>query len=286
MTIVRMLFAALVAAALLAGTHTAGAQTVQAPDLSAPRVPRVSQGAVAKQIVGLSEITITYHRPGVKGRAIWGGLLPYNQVWRAGANEPTLITMSDPVTVAGKKLNAGTYRLLVIPTQGDWTLIFNSETKNWGTVYDSTFDVVKIAVKPESGAHEEFMSFSFTDLTSSSAKVVLAWEKMRLAFTLEFNTMGKMETAVGDWRLLNAAARFAMTEKGAEAKALEWVERSIALDKNGGNVRTKAEIMAAQGKFADAVKLGEESIALTKAQNPNANVSALEQLIATWSKAR
>ena len=286
MTIVRMLFAALVAAALLAGTHTAGAQTVQAPDLSAPRVPRVSQGAVAKQIVGLSEITITYHRPGVKGRAIWGGLLPYNQVWRAGANEPTLITFSDPVTVAGKKLNAGTYRLLVIPTQGDWTLIFNSETKNWGTVYDSTFDVVKIAVKPESGAHEEFMSFSFTDLTSSSAKVVLAWEKMRLAFTLEFNTMGKMETAVGDWRLLNAAARFAMTEKGAEAKALEWVERSIALDKNGGNVRTKAEIMAAQGKFADAVKLGEESIALTKAQNPNANVSALEQLIATWSKAR
>jgi len=286
MTIVRMLFAALVAAALLAGTHTAGAQTVQAPDLSAPRVPRVSQGAVAKQIVGLSEITITYHRPGVKGRAIWGGLLPYNQVWRAGANEPTLITFSDPVTVAGKKLNAGTYRLLVIPTQGDWTIIFNSETKNWGTVYDSTFDVVKIAVKPESGAHEEFMSFSFTDLTSSSAKVVLAWEKMRVAFTPEFNTMGKMETAVGDWRLLNAAARFAMTEKGAEAKALEWVERSIALDKNGGNVRTKAEIMAAQGKFADAVKLGEESIALTKAQNPNANVSALEQLIATWSKAR
>lgn len=286
MTIVRMLFAALVAAAFLAGAHTSSAQTVQAPELSAPRVPRVSQGAVAKQIVGLSEITISYHRPGVKGRAIWGGLLPYNEVWRAGANEPTLITFSDPVTVAGKKLNAGTYRLLVIPTQGDWTVIFNSETKNWGTVYDSTFDVAKVAVKPEPGAHEEWMSFSFTDLTSSAAKVVLAWEKMHVAFTVEFNTMGKMETAVGDWRILNAAARFAMTEKGAEAKALEWVDRSIALDKNGGNVRTKAEIMAAQSKFAEAVKLGEESIALTKAQNPNANVSALEQLIATWKKAR
>lgn len=286
MTIIRFVFAAIVAAVLFAGVQTAAAQAVQAPELAAPRVPRVSPGSMAKQIVGLSEITITYHRPGVKARAIWGGLLPYNQVWRAGANEPTLITFSDPVTVAGKKLNAGTYRLLVIPTQGDWTVIFNSETKNWGTVYDSTFDVAKVTVKPESGTHEEWMSFSFTDLTSSSAKVVLAWEKMRVPFTAEFNTMGKMESAVGDWRILNAAARFAMTEKGAEAKAIEWVDRSIALDKNGGNVRTKAEIMAAQGKYADAVKLGEESIALTKAQNANANVSALEQLVATWKKSR
>ena len=286
MAITRFVLAAIVAAAVLAVVQPAAAQAVQAPELAAPRVPRISQGAMAKQIVGLSEISVTYHRPGVKARAIWGGLLPYNQVWRAGANEPTLITFSDPVTVGGTKLNAGTYRLLVIPTQGDWTVIFNSETKNWGTVYDSTFDVAKIAVKPEAGAHEEWMSFSFTDLTSSSAKVVLAWEKMRVAFNAEFNTMGKMESAVGNWQLLNAAARFAMTEKGADAKALEWVERSIALEKTGGNVRTKAEIMAAQGKFADAVKLGEESIALTKAQNPKANVSALEELVATWKKAR
>lgn len=286
MTIIRSFLAALAAAVVLAGVQTAAAQAVQAPDLSAPRVPRVSQGAIAKQIVGLSEITITYHRPGVKGRAIWGGLLPYNEVWRAGANEPTLITFSDPVTIAGKKLNAGTYRLLVVPTQGDWTVIFNSEIKNWGTVHDSTFDVVKSAVKPTAGVHEEWMNFSFTDLTNSSATVVLAWEKMRVGFTAEFNTMGKMESALVDWRLLNSAARFAMTEKGAEAKAMEWVDRSIALEKNGGNVRTKAEILASQGKYADAVKLGEESIALTKAQNPNANVSALEQLVATWKKAR
>ena len=282
MSSIRTVCALLAVGLLLLGAQPTVAQNVEAPELVMPRIPRTSQGAMIKQVVGLSDITITYHRPGVKGRAIWGGLLPYNQIWRAGANEPTLITFSDPVTVGGKKLNAGTYRMLVVPTQQDWTVIFNSETKNWGTVYDSTFDVLKLAVKPEAGPMEEWLSFSFKDLTPSSATVVLSWEKVRLAFAAEFNTMGKIESAVGDWRLLNSAARFAMTEKATEAKALEWADRSIAIDKNGANVRTKAEILASQGKYREAVKLGEEAISLTKAQNATANVSALEKLVSEW----
>jgi hypothetical protein len=237
---------------------------------------------MAKQVVGLSEITITYHRPGVKGRTIWGGLLPYNQVWRAGANEPSLVTFSDPVTIDGNKLNPGTYRLLVIPSEGDWTVIFNSETKNWGSVYDSTFDALRLAVTPQMGPHEEWMTFSFTDLTPSTATIVLAWEKVRIAMTAEFNTMGKIESELGNWRILNSAARFARTQEGSLAKALEWVDRSIVLNKNASNLRTKAQIMADQGKYADAVRLGQEAIKLAKAANPNANVTALERLVSDW----
>jgi hypothetical protein len=274
---------ALVAATLLL-LHAPGlqAQTVKAPELSIPRIPRVSQGAESRQIVGLSDITITYHRPGVKGRTIWGGLLPYDEVWRAGANEPTLITFSDPVAVNGQKLDAGSYRFLVIPSRTSWTLIFNSETKQWGSVYDSTFDVLKLAVTPESGPRQEWMSFSFDDLTSSSARVVLAWEKVRVSFVAEFATMDKLASSLGGWRILNQAARYAMNESGAEIRALEWVDQSLACERNGANTRTKAEILARQGKYPEAIALAEESIALSRAQNPNANVDAVEKMIAEW----
>jgi hypothetical protein len=271
------------AAAVVAGPELSPAQQVAAPAIAVPRVPRISQGATVKQIVGASEITITYHRPGVNGRNIWGALLPYNEVWRAGANEPTLITFSDPVTIEGKSLKAGTYRFLVVPRQeGAWTVIFNSEVKNWGTVYDSTFDLLRLNVVPAACPPQEWMAFSFTDLTPSSATIELEWDRVRLALRAEFNTMAKLDADLGDWRVLNSAARFAMTQKGSEAKALSWIERSISFDKNGANVRTRAEILASQGKYAEAVKTGEEALALTKAQNANANVAALEKLIGEW----
>jgi len=268
---------------LVPETH---AQSVEAPELSLPRIPRISQGAESRQIIGLSDITITYHRPGVKGRTIWGGLLPYDEVWRVGANEPTLITFSDPVSINGHALKAGSYRLLVIPSHGDWTVIFNSEIRNWGSVYDSTFDVLKLALTPEAGPFEEWMSFGFSDLTSTSARVVLAWEKVRLGFTATFDTMEKLAASLGGWRVLNQAARYAMAEEGGEAKALAWVDQSLGYERNGANTRTKAEILARRGDYAEAIALGEESVTLTRAQNPKADLSALEELIAQWKTHR
>jgi len=260
------------------------AQSVQAPELPQRRVPMISQGQMIKQVIGLSEVTVTYHRPGVKGREIWGGLLPYDQVWRVGANEPTLITFSDPVTIDGNKLSAGTYRLVAFPGKTEWTLIFNGEVRNWGTMYDAKYDSLKINVKPEPIPLEEWLSFSFTDLTPSSARVVIAWEKLKVTFKVEFKTVAKMEASIGDWRILAQAARYALTEKVYPEQAMAWVDRSIALNRNGNNVRTKAELLAQQGKYKEAIPLAEESIKLVKAQNPNANVSATEQLIADWKK--
>jgi len=247
------------------------------------RVPRISQGAKVFQTIGLSDVSITYYRPGVKGREIWGNVVKYDEVWRAGANEPTLFTFSDEVTISGKKLGAGTYRFLVIPAKsGDWTLIFNSEVKNWGTVYDAKYDTLKLAVKPESGPNEEWLSFSFTDLTPASVRVVLAWEKIRLPFTVEFNTLAKLQSSVGNWQTLNSAARFALDNKAYMQEGMVWVERSIALEKNPRNLQTKAELLALGGKKADAIATAEEAVKLAKAKDPKANTEGLEKLIQGW----
>jgi hypothetical protein len=247
------------------------------------RIPQLSQAAKISQTIGLSEVSISYHRPGVKGREIWGALLPYDAVWRAGANEPTLITFTDDVTIEGKKLGAGTYRFVVIPSKtGDWALVFNSETKNWGTVYDAKYDSLKIMVKPETGMNEEWMSFSFTDLTPSSARVVLAWEKIRLSFKVETNILAKLQVSVGNWQLLNGAARFALDNKIYLDEGLAWVDRSIALDKNARNLQTKAELLAQTGKINDAIATAEEAVKTAKAKDPKANISGLEKLIADW----
>ena len=247
------------------------------------RVPRISQFAKISQTIGLSEVSVSYHRPGVKGREIWGNVVKYDEVWRAGANEPTLITFSDDITIDGKKLGAGTYRFVVIPSKtGDWALIFNTETKNWGTVYDAKYDSLKITVKPETAANEEWMSFSFTDLTPASARVVLAWEKIRLSFKVEFNLLGKLQMSMGNWQLLNTAARFALDNKMYLEEGMAWAERSIALDKNARNLQTKAELLAQSGKFDNAVATAEEAVKVAKAKDPKANTSGLEKMIADW----
>jgi hypothetical protein len=247
------------------------------------RVPEISQGAVVSQIIGLSEVSISYHRPGVKGREIWGKLVNYDEVWRAGANEPTLITFSDNVTIEGKKLGAGTYRFAVIPSKtGDWSLIFNTEIKNGGWIYDAKYDTLKVTVKPEVGPMEEWMSYSFTDLTPASARVVLAWEKIRLSFKIEFNVLAKIQASVGTWQLLNNAARFTLDNKMYLEEGLGWVERSIVLNKNARNLQTKAELLAQTGKINDAIVTGEEAVNAAKAKDPKANTSGLENMIADW----
>jgi tetratricopeptide (TPR) repeat protein len=187
------------------------------------------------------------------------------------------------VSIDGKKLGAGTYRFVVIPSKtGDWALIFNTETKNWGTVYEAKFDTLKLMVKPETAPNEEWMSFSLTDLTPSSARVVLAWEKIRLSFKVEFNLLGKLQMSMGNWQLLNGAARFALDNKMYPEEGLTWVERSIALDKNARNLQTKAELLAQTGKIDNAIAAAEEAVKLAKAKDPKANTTGLEKMITDW----
>ncbi len=273
----------------LAGLTEVLAQIPQSPPLPMLRAPRISQGAKVSQAVGLSDVTIYYHRPGVKGRLIFGtkdakALQPYGDVWRAGANEPTLFTFSDEVTIGGKKLGAGTYRFVTIPGEKEWTVVFNAETKNWGTVYDQKYDTLRVAVAPQSGPLEEWMSFSFTDLTPSSATCVLAWDKVRIPFKIEFNLLQKLQVSVGTWGLLNQAARFALDNKMYLEEANGWIDRSLAMERNFANLRTKSELLAYAGKTKEAIAAAEEGLKLMKARDPKTLSDGQKQQIADVEK--
>ncbi len=272
----------------------ATAQIPQSPPLPHIRAPRPSQGAKVTQVIGLSEVTIFYHRPGVRGRTIFGppdsgALQPYGQVWRAGANEPTLFTFSDPVTIAGKQLRAGTYRLVMIPNENEWTAVFNAETANWGTTYDEKFDTLRFTIAPQSELHQEWLSYNFNDLTPTSAVVELAWGTVRIPFKIEFNTLARLQSSVGTWRVLNQAARFALDNDMYLAEAMGWADRAIALDRNANTLRTKAELLAKAGKTREAIATGDESLKMFKAMDQSRmsqfqrdQIAAFEKVVAEW----
>src|SRR5437764_7651992 len=149
-------------------------------------LPRPSQHAVVTQRIGITDITLNYHRPLVNGRKIWGGLVPYGEVWRSGANENTTISFSTPVKVEGHELPAGTYGLQTIPTAGDWTVIFSKDANEWGAFsYKQADDALRIQAKPQPAEMRERLAFEFDDVTDTSAKVVLHWEKLKVPFTVE-----------------------------------------------------------------------------------------------------
>lgn len=148
---------------------------------------RVSPNASVSQTIGTTQVTVTYGRPSVKGRQVFGGLEPYGEVWRTGANEATTITFSDDVIIEGDTLGAGTYGLFTIPPEkGDWTVIFNNVPNQWGAYnYDSSKDALRVKVPPEKGPHMEQLMFYFEEVTDSSAECVLHWSDVKVPFTLK-----------------------------------------------------------------------------------------------------
>ena len=151
---------------------------------------RISPKAKVEQVVGFTTVTVDYSRPGVKGREIWGGLVPYNVVWRAGANEATKITFSDNVSINGKSLNAGSYSFFTIPTKDKWTIIFNRVADQWGAFeYNEEEDVLRLQVKPETNSDcwQEWLAYTITKTSDKSAIVRLEWEKLKIPFTVEVN---------------------------------------------------------------------------------------------------
>ena len=159
---------------------------------------RASLSASVSQTIGLdTEITIDYSRPGVKGRKIWGELVPYGMApgnkyskekpfpWRAGANEKTTIAISNDVLVDGKALPAGKYSIHMIPSEKDWIVIFNKVSEGWGSYdYDEAEDALRVTVTPVEAAFEEWMRFGFDGLAGTSAVAFLQWEKLKVPFTI------------------------------------------------------------------------------------------------------
>jgi hypothetical protein len=146
---------------------------------------RASPNALVGQTIGMTDVTVTYGRPRVRGRAIFGDLVPYDAVWRTGANEATTVTFSGDVTVEGQPLSAGTYSLFTIPGEDEWTVIFNEVVEQWGAYdYDESRDALRVTVEPEEAAFTEFMTFSFDEVGEEEGELVLRWDEMRVPLTI------------------------------------------------------------------------------------------------------
>jgi Protein of unknown function (DUF2911) len=226
-------------------------------------LPDVSQAAEVKQRIALTDITIKYHRPLVKGRKIWGGLVPYGKVWRAGANENTTIEFSDPVSVEGKPLPKGIYGLHMIPNPDSWTVIFSKTYTAWGSYsYDQKEDALRVDVKPRPLAGmKEALEFEFDDLKPDSTAVTLKWEKLGVPFTVSIkdsdqtlqNIREQMKgRAQYSWQALDQAAQFCLTRKIDLDEALRWADASIQNEERFDNLSTKADILKALNRSDDA----------------------------------
>lgn len=264
--------------------------TIETPP--AAKDARLSLAASVKQTIGITDITANYSRPGVKGREIWGKLVPFGEVWRAGANEATTVSFSDDVLVNGQKLAAGTYGFFILPTEKDWTFIFNGEPKQWGAFkYNKDKDVLRVAVTPESIPQQEWLEYTVDPVKSDVGTVSLSWDKLRGSVTVAVDTTPaflweKVKSQVADHpddaTLLNQGARYALNSKQHLDEAMTWAQKSVTMKKTYTNLRLVAELNAQAGKTEDAIKTGEEAVKVGKEQDPKLNTTQFEKMIDDW----
>ena len=226
-------------------------------------LPDVSQAAEVKQRIALTDITINYHRPLVNGRKIWGGVVPYGKVWRAGANENTTIEFSDSVSIEGKPLAKGVYGLHMIPNPDSWTVIFSKTNTGWGSYsYKQDEDALRVDVKPRPLAEmKDALEFEFEDLKPDSTAVTLKWEKLGVPFTVSIKdaeqTLENIRAQLKGrgqftWQALDEGAQFCLTKKINLDEALQWADASIQNEERFDNLSTKADILKALNRPDEA----------------------------------
>ena len=249
----------------------------QVPGLTAPDV---SPEASSTQVIGLTEITVSYHRPAANGRKVFGGLVPYDQVWRAGANENTTVEFSSPVTVGGTKLAAGKYGLHMIPTAGAWTVIFSRESGAWGSfTYDQKEDAARATVPPEPAAFQERLGYSFDDPKRDSVVLAMRWERVRVPIEIRIDVA---RTVLDNyraqlrglprfgWQGWNQAANWAAQNDIDLDDAVAWVDRSITMNRNFTNLNTKALVLEKKGNGTEAARLRNEAFSIATEAELNA----------------
>ncbi|KAF0148396.1 MAG: hypothetical protein FD143_2881 [Ignavibacteria bacterium] len=226
-------------------------------------LPRLSPNASVSQTVGLTSITINYCRPAVHGRNIWGGLVPFNKVWRTGANEATTIQFTTDVTIEGNKVPAGKYSLFTIPTETEWTIILNKVDKQWGAYnYKQESDLLRFSVKPKQGSLVENLCFSVDNVANSSASIVMRWENLEVAFKVEVDLASQVYAKIKEafaakpdsWQNYTQAANYAAENNLYGDEPFDWIEKAISL--NGGYFPyfVKAKLYNKNNKTTDALK--------------------------------
>ncbi len=211
-----------------------------------------------------------YSSPSVQGRTLWGGIVPYDQVWRAGANENTTISFDTPVTTGGKTLSAGTYGVHMIPTEADWTVILSTDHDAWGSYfYNEANDVARIQVTPQKHGSTEWLTYSVVNRTASSATVAMMWGELTIPFeietdlakNLEIDFQEQMTGLVGfNWSANNQYANYYLQQGTNLDAALKAVNQSIGMNKQFANLSTKALILSSLGESEEAANIEKEAM--------------------------
>jgi tetratricopeptide (TPR) repeat protein len=245
----------------------------QAPRLT---LPEASQAATVSQRIGLTDITVTYHRPAVQQRTIWGDVVPFDQVWRAGANENTIVSFSTPVQVGGQTLAAGDYGLHMIPAKGTWTVILSNDASAWGSFfYDQANDAVRLTTTPTESAHQEHLAYTFENPAPGGVVLTLRWEKLAVPVSISVDTA----TVVTDslerelrglagffWQPFAQAANWTATNGKDLDRASKWADRAVTMNRNYQTLRARAQVLEKKGDTsaaaavrADALKIANEA---------------------------
>jgi tetratricopeptide (TPR) repeat protein len=251
---------------VLLAASAAFAQSVQL------NLPRDSQRASVTQRIGITDITVNYHRPLVKGRTVWGKLVPYGQVWRAGANENSTITFTDPVSIEGKPLDKGTYGLHMIPNQDQWTIIFSKANTSWGSfTYKESEDALRVNVKPQSVELQEALVYDIDQPTENSAVVTMRWDKVAVPFKVSVDTNNLVVASLHQqmrgltqytWDAWDDAATYLLTHKVDLDEALQYEDKSIGVEDRFDNNLTKSQILDAMGKKEEAKAARDKALAM------------------------
>ena len=242
-------------------------------------LPRESPAAVVSQTVGLADFQVSYSRPAVNGRKVWGELVPFDEVWRAGANENTVLAVTAPFTVGGTKLPAGRYGLHMIPTATTWTVIVNRQANAWGSFrYNPAEDAVRFTVTPKPADVTERLQYTFDDLRDDGVTLTLRWEKLAVPIALAFEpdrvVLDSLTTQLrgipqffpDGW---GNAATWAV-QHGHLAEASAWADSAIKIQPRYDALSVKATVLARQGDAAGADSLRRRALAIANEQQLNA----------------
>lgn len=261
---------------------------LSATDAQQLRVPAPSPTQTVQQDFGVSSVQLIYSRPGVKGRKIFGDLVPYGKVWRTGANSATRIKFNDDVNFGGQPLKAGEYALYTIPREDEWDIIINKGSENWGPEYKQENDILRVKAKPAKLADAvETFTVQMENIKPTSADLKITWEKTAVAVPITVDIdkkiMGQIDDLMNkDNRPYFAAAMYYL-ETGKDLKqAVAWFDKAAEQNPDAYWVyHQKANALAKLGKKDEAKQAAAKSIELAKAQNNDDYVKLNEKLLAS-----
>ncbi len=261
--------------------------------LSQVKTPQPSPASKLIQTVGLTEITVEFSRPSVKGREIMGGLVPYGEIWRTGANKNTKITFSDPVKLNGQNIEKGSYAIYTRPGEDMWEVFFYKKNDNWGL--PKNWDVSEIAVAlevPVTNLNNSVETFSIwiSNLSNNGAKLNIAWEKTRITVNVEVPTVEKATSSINEVLKNNPkagdyynAARYFLEENQDLNLAKKWIAKAVKMeDSHYWMFRYQALILADLGEIDNAIEAAKKSLELAQENGNNDYVRMNNKSILEW----